>query len=67
VTPNGSSRNGTSTEKNGSGSRNTASENEHRVALLTGARNGASHKSRTPVKNNVKRQTTPAKVKAAAR
>jgi anhydro-N-acetylmuramic acid kinase len=58
VTPNGSPRNGSS-EKNGDG--------DHRVAVLTGARNGASHKTRTPVKNNVKRETSSNKVKAAAR
>src|SRR5690348_1580727 len=52
VTPNGSNRNGASSEKNGSVSaRNASSDSDHRV--LTGTRNGASHKTRTPVKNSV--------------
>jgi anhydro-N-acetylmuramic acid kinase len=65
VTPNGSSRNGISNEKNGSAAnRNGVGEAEHRVL---NARGGASHKTRTPVSGAVKHQSSSTKVKAAAR
>lgn len=65
VTPNGAPRNGGSQgPKSGT---SEANRNESRVTVINQTRNGASHKTRTPVSTSVKRQAAQPKAKAAAR
>jgi anhydro-N-acetylmuramic acid kinase len=64
VTPNGARNGGSQGSKNGT---SEANRTESRVTVINQPRNGASHKTRTPVTTSVKRQPAQSKAKAAAR
>ncbi len=65
LTPNGLIHDGDeATARSGSSS---AARKEERAPVLSGTRNGASHKARPAVKSTLKRQTAQNKAKAAAR